>query len=149
MYRTIVVGTDGSATAAVAERAAIELARRFGAKLHLVRAYQLPSGVGLAGAVPETAVALHEADRLVAGQIEAALEALAGDIRGTGVDVATHARSGSAAQAIIDVAEAHGADLVVVGNRGMQGARRLLGSVPNTVTHHAPCAVLVVRSCDP
>jgi nucleotide-binding universal stress UspA family protein len=148
MYETIVVGTDGSATAALAEQAAVELTRRFGAKLHVVRAYQLPSSVALASSVAEAAGGLAEADRLVSGEVSAALEALAEELQGAGIDVATHARPGGAAQAIIDVAEAHGADLVVVGNRGMHGARRLLGSVPNTVTHHARCSVLVVNSCD-
>jgi nucleotide-binding universal stress UspA family protein len=41
------------------------------------------------------------------------------------------------------VAEEVGADLVVVGNRGMKGARRVLGSVPNTIAHGATCSVLI------
>jgi nucleotide-binding universal stress UspA family protein len=147
MYETIVVGTDGSDTAAEAVRAAVELARAFDAKLHVVRAYQLPSGAALAAAVPVATVGLVEADQVVSDSVQGDLDALAERLRTDGVDVVTHARPGSAVQALIDVAVAQTADLIVVGNRGMQGARRLLGSVPNAVTHHAPCGVLVVRSC--
>ena len=47
----------------------------------------------------------------------------------------------------LDVAEEQGAELIVVGNKGMTGAKRfLLGSVPNKVSHHAPCSVLIVRT---
>jgi nucleotide-binding universal stress UspA family protein len=62
-------------------------------------------------------------------------------------EVETFARQGDAADAILDVAEEQGCDLVVVGNKGRTGAKRfLLGSVPNTVSHHAPCSVLIVRT---
>ena len=49
-----------------------------------------------------------------------------------------------AASAILGIAESEDADLIVVGNRGMTGARRVLGSVPNSVAHGARCAVLIV-----
>jgi len=58
-----------------------------------------------------------------------------------------HARTGDAADAIIDVAEEVGADLIMVGNKGMTGAKRfLLGSVPNKISHHATCSVLIVHT---
>ncbi len=61
--------------------------------------------------------------------------------------VETFARVGDAADAILDIAEEQKADLIVVGNKGMTGATRfLLGSVPNKVSHHAPCSVLIVRT---
>ena len=64
-----------------------------------------------------------------------------------GVAVETYARQGDPADAILDVAEERGADLIVVGNKGMTGAKRfLLGSVPNKVSHHAPCSVLIIRT---
>ena len=64
-----------------------------------------------------------------------------------GVTVERHARQGDPADAILDVAEEIGADLIVVGNKGMTGAKRfLLGSVPNKVSHHAPCSVLIIRT---
>ena len=67
---------------------------------------------------------------------------------GAGVSqVETFARQGDAADAILDVAEEQRSDLIVVGNRGMTGAKRfLLGSVPNKVSHHAPCSVLIIRT---
>jgi nucleotide-binding universal stress UspA family protein len=68
-------------------------------------------------------------------------------VRDAGLDVETFAREGDPADAILDVAEERDADLIVVGNKGMTGARRfLLGSVPNKVSHHAPCSVLIVRT---
>ena len=78
----------------------------------------------------------------------ALLSAAEAQARAAGVtEVETYARVGSAADAILDVAEEQGCDLVVVGNKGMTGATRfLLGSVPNKVSHHAPCSVLIVRT---
>ena len=64
-----------------------------------------------------------------------------------GVPVEIFARRGDPADAILDVAEEQGADLIVVGNKGMTGAKRfLLGSVPNKISHHAPCSVLIIRT---
>ena len=76
------------------------------------------------------------------------LESAARNAREAGVEqVGTVARVGDAADAILDVAEEQGSDLIVVGNKGMTGATRfLLGSVPNKVSHHAPCSVLIVRT---
>ena len=63
----------------------------------------------------------------------------------TDAKVEVHGVPGEAADAIVDVAAALGADLLVVGNRGMSGKRRfILGSVPNKVSHHAPCDILIV-----
>jgi nucleotide-binding universal stress UspA family protein len=74
---------------------------------------------------------------------QAQFDARAADV----AEVETFARQGDAADAILDVAEEQGADLIVVGNKGMTGAKRfLLGSVPNKVSHHAPCSVLIVRT---
>ena len=70
-----------------------------------------------------------------------------GEIRAAGVEVEVFARQGDPADAILDVAEERGSDLIVVGNKGMTGAKRfLLGSVPNKVSHHAPCSVLIIRT---
>jgi nucleotide-binding universal stress UspA family protein len=65
---------------------------------------------------------------------------------GQGIDVEHHAILGDAADAVCNTAENVGADLVVVGSKGMRGARRVLGSVPNSVSHSAPCAVLIVKT---
>ena len=70
------------------------------------------------------------------------------DAEAAGVQqVETFARVGDGADAILDVAEEQRSDLIVVGNKGMTGATRfLLGSVPNKVSHHAPCSVMIVRT---
>ena len=75
------------------------------------------------------------------------LETAVGAAKEAGVEANAHAREGDPADAILDVAEETGADLIVVGNKGMTGARRfLLGSVPNKISHHAPCGVYIVRT---
>ncbi len=64
-----------------------------------------------------------------------------------GVGSQPHVCGGEPAQALITIAADQGADMIVVGNRGMSGARRMLGSVPNRVSHHAHCGVLIVPTC--
>ena len=146
MYDSMVVGTDGSETAREAVRQATELASRIGAKMHLVSAYE---------PVPEAR--LREERSGVPEDVEwtinpredvsVTLEDAAQVIRDEGIDVDTHARMGDPADAILDVAEEQSADLIVVGNKGMTGAKRfLLGSVPNKVSHHAPCSVMIIRT---
>ena len=146
MFKRIVVGTDGSETAAEAVRQAAELAKAHGAKLHLVSAYE---------PVPESRMRRErqEAPKDVEQAInprEDVNETLGEAeerVKGEGVEVQTHPREGNPADAILDVAEEQNADLVVVGNKGMTGTKRfLLGSVPNKVSHHAPCSVLIVRT---
>ena len=79
--------------------------------------------------------------------VEATLRDAAEEVEEAGIEVETFAREGDPADAILDVAEERGADLIVVGNKGMTGAKRfLLGSVPNKVSHHAPCSVLIIRT---
>ena len=79
--------------------------------------------------------------------VSATLAEAAKALEAEGVRVETHAREGDPADAILDVAEEQGADLIVVGNKGMTGAKRfLLGSVPNKVSHHAPCSVMIIRT---
>jgi len=79
--------------------------------------------------------------------VEATLRDAAAAVEAAGVPVRTYAREGDPADAILDVAEERGAELIVVGNKGMTGAKRfLLGSVPNKVSHHAPCSVLIIRT---
>jgi nucleotide-binding universal stress UspA family protein len=79
--------------------------------------------------------------------VERLLEDEADAVRVAGVTIETLAREGDPADAILDVAEQRNADLIVVGNKGMTGAKRfLLGSVPNKISHHAPCSVLIIRT---
>ena len=146
-FRSILVGTDGSATAGTAVTHAINLARELGAKLVFVSAFeQLDSLQVEAHPLQPT-----DHDDWPVGKRAEVLTVLAqaeADARAAGVtDVATFERLGSPADAILDVASEQACDLIVVGNRGMQGARRLLlGSVPNKISHAAPCSVLIVRT---
>ena len=146
MFDRIVVGTDGSDTATEAVRTAVELAKLANARLEIVSAYQPVSqsrlreeGEGISGDV-SYAVNPREDVQLV-------LDRAAGEAKKAKVDVVTHPREGDPADAILDVAEENNADLVLVGNKGMTGARRfLLGSVPNKISHHAPCDVWIVKT---
>lgn len=150
MFRSIVVGTDGSVTAAEAVRRAKALADAFAADLHVVSAYRPPAMVLAARAEPGLMSSVSLVDWEVAARddICALLDRVAGELIGVGMSVTTHAVPAHPATAILSVAEAVGADLIVVGNRGMRGARRLLGSIPNNVSHHAGCDVLVVDTVD-
>jgi nucleotide-binding universal stress UspA family protein len=147
MFASIVVGTDGSDTATTAVRYAIDLARQLGARLQIVSAYEPVSDQRLRNEkieVPkDLAWMVNPREDVLVMLTEAAKEA---EQAGVG-KVETFARQGDAADAILDVAEEQRSDLIVVGNKGMTGAKRfLLGSVPNKVSHHAPCSVLVVRT---
>ena len=146
MFESMVVGTDGSDTANEAVRQATDLAQRLGATVHLVSAYEpVPEGRlrEERQQVPDDLQWMVNPREDVSTTLEKAAEA----IRERSVQVETHAREGDPADAILDVAEEKGADLIVVGNKGMTGAKRfLLGSVPNKVSHHAPCSVMIIRT---
>lgn len=146
MFGRIVVGTDGSETAAGAVRQASELAKATGAKLDIVSAFEAVASERLreeSSQVPGD-VAHGVGPR---EDVNVVLEAARGPATAEGVEVNTHAREGEPADTILDVAEEVGADLIVVGNKGMTGAKRfLLGSVPNKISHHAPCGVFIVRT---
>ena len=146
MFKRIVVGTDGSETAAEAVRQAIELARLTGATLSLVSAYQPASGRRVQA---EQAEAPADVQYEIGPRedVNLILDAAAAEAKQQGIDVQTHPVEADPADAILNVAEETKADLIVVGNKGMTGARRfLLGSVPNKVSHHAPCNVMIVRT---
>ena len=146
MYGSIVVGTDGSETAAEAVRQAIALALATGAKLEIVSAYEpaprtlLREGARRVPVDPQWTLNQRE-------DVEATLASAAEQARAAGASCDVHVLRGDPADAILDVAEEQGSDLIVVGNKGMTGAKRfLLGSVPNKVSHHAPCSVLIIRT---
>ena len=146
MFSSIVVGTDGSETAGKAVLQATELARQVGASVSLVSAYEPVSGNRLREEKREVP---KDMEWMVNPRedVEATLKEASEEVEGAGVKVETFAREGDAADAILDVAEEQNADLIVVGNKGMTGAKRfLLGSVPNKVSHHAPCSVLIIRT---
>ncbi|HWS48117.1 MAG TPA: universal stress protein [Acidimicrobiia bacterium] len=147
MYQTIVVGTDGSETAGVALHHAIELARVCGATLHIVNAYRPVTAAHVANAATVGAPTLDLESVNLGMQHESAeiCERAAAQAGRSDVKCETHAVPGDPADALIDLAEQIHADLLVIGSRGMTGMRRfVLGSVPNKVSHHAPCSVLIV-----
>jgi nucleotide-binding universal stress UspA family protein len=146
MFGSIVVGTDGSDTASEAVRQATELANAVGARIHLVSAFE---PVGNQRLREEQQQVPEDMSWMVNQRedVDATLREAAEQIQQAGVEVETYARQGDPADAILDVAEEKGADLIVVGNKGMSGAKRfLLGSVPNKVSHHAPCSVMIIRT---
>lgn len=145
-YRNVVVGTDGSETANKAVKVAAGLAAASGARLTVVTAFT-PHEAATARAREEAPEEIQwritdagAADETASSAVRVASEAGVKDVR-------ARAERGDPADALIDVAEDTGGDLIVVGSRGMTGAARfLLGSVPNKVSHHAPCDVLIVAT---
>lgn len=146
MFTRIVVGTDGSETAGEAVRQAVDLAKLTGAELHVVSAYA-PISERRVRDTQEEAPPDVQYEIGPREDVNLVLDAAAAAARKEGIEVQTHPVEGDPAEAILNVAEEAGADLIVVGNKGMTGARRfLLGSVPNNVSHHAPCSVIIVRT---
>jgi len=146
MFDRIVVGTDGSETAAEAVRHAVELARLSKAKLEIVSAYEPVSQTRLreeGGDAPgDVSHSINPRE-----DVNVVLAQAAAVAKKAKVEVLTHPREGEPADVILDVAEENDADLIIVGNKGMTGARRfLLGSVPNKISHHAPCDVWIART---
>ena len=124
--QTIVVGVDGSQTGAKALTVALWLAGVLGAAVHVVSAY---------GFLQEPSDA------------EAVLAAATRAARAKGLQAVTHARRDDPAEALIAVAEEQDADLLVVGSTGRSRASRsLLSSVPDKISHHAPCSLLIART---
>ena len=146
MFTRIVVGTDGSETAAEAVRQAVDLAKLAGASLSVVSAYE-PVPKRRIQAEQEGAPADVQYEIGPREDVNLVLEAAAAAAKSEGIEVQTHPVEASPSDAILNVAEETNADLIGVGYKGMTGARRfVLGSVPNNVSHHAPCSVIIVRT---
>jgi nucleotide-binding universal stress UspA family protein len=140
MSESIVVGTDGSETATRAVAEAARLARALGAEIHIVSAIDpRPNAMALSAGVMVPVGDDRDA-------LEATLAAAAEAVQADELRVHTHAATGNPAEALLEVATAVGASTIVVGNRGMHGAKRVLGSIPNTVSHRADCNVLIVST---
>ena len=143
MPSTIVVGTDGSDTAAAAVDFAIDMAERYGARLVVASSYT---------PAPEDRLAKEQANAPQEIQwsinpmedVEATLRAVEEKARESGVKTVSEARQGNPADVLCAIAEQHQADILVVGNKGMH--RRILASVPNSVSHKAPCSVMIVKT---
>lgn len=134
----MVVGTDGSATAELALARAIELARLEDATLHVVTVSDpgpAPAAPGERREAPSTRPDF---------QADVALDGALARLGADDLKVEQHVRTGEPAAEIVALARQVGADVVVLGSKGMRGAGRLLGSIPNKVSHRAPCDVLIV-----
>jgi nucleotide-binding universal stress UspA family protein len=145
VYASIVVGTDGSETAQRAVAEATRLAKALGCELHLVSAYEPLRGAHIAGAPAEAAKIWALAPD---AEVQTVVDQAASTVRLSGVTVKTHTVTGDPADALLGVAEQQDADLIVVGSRGMHGVTRILGSVPNKISHRAHCNVLIVSTED-
>jgi nucleotide-binding universal stress UspA family protein len=146
VFNRIVVGTDGSETAGEAVRQAVDLAKLSNATLSIVSAFEPVSSRRVQDEAQD-APADVQYEIGPREDVNLVLDAAAASAKKDGIEVQTHPIKGDPADAILTVAEETKADLIVVGNKGMTGARRfLLGSVPNKVSHHAPCSVIIVRT---
>lgn len=141
MVSTVAVGTDGSQTAGEAVRMAADLASRFDAKLILLSAFQ-----GSAAGAPQGTGSSQEIEWAAntAARVREILARTESELKANGIDCTTRVDEGDAAEVLVHLAAECGADVLVIGNKGMH--RRVLASVPNTVTHKAPCSVLVVKT---
>ena len=143
MIQTITVGTDGSDTASKAVEFALDVAEKFGAKVVVASSYR---PVGEDRLRKEQSEAPQDIQWSInpTEDVDNALRSVEEIARDRGLEVTSEARQGDPADVLCDIAEEHGADLLVVGNKGMH--RRVLGSVPNSVSHKAPCSVVIVKT---
>lgn len=140
MMRLVIVGVDGSETAAKAAETAIFLAAETGAALHVVSAYDRLEVTEVAGVGDDHWLLSTEAEA------SATAERTAVRARRRVGTVTTAAVSGKPADALTGEADRLGADLIVVGNKRVQGITRVLGSVATSVAHHAPCDVYIAHT---
>ncbi len=143
MIQTVAVGTDGSETASKAVDFAFDVAEKFGAKVVICSSYKPVSEDRVRQAQKDAPEDIQWSINPTQ-EVDSNLTAAADRAKDRGLQTVTEAREGDPADVLCDIAEAHGADLLVVGNRGMQ--RRVLGSVPNSVSHKAPCSVVIVKT---
>ncbi len=143
MIERIAVGTDGSETASRAVDFALDLAEKFGAEVVVASSYKPVSEGRLREEQREAPEDIQWSINPME-DVESALRAAEAKARDRGIATKSDAREGEPADVLCAIAEDHGADLLVVGNKGMQ--RRVLGSVPNSVSHKAPCSVVIVKT---
>jgi nucleotide-binding universal stress UspA family protein len=147
---SIVVGTDGSPRAERAVDRAAEIASALGVTVHVVSGYR-PGPIGVWTTAANGALApteIHD-DGEKRALAQRCVDRARQRLTELGVASEAHVFSGEPAEALIWVAESQAAQMIIVGNRGMTGARRVLGSVPNHVSHHAGCDVLIVPTEEP
>ncbi len=143
MLETIAVGTDGSDTASKAVEFAMDLAEKYGARLVVASSYEPVSEDRLrkeqSDAPQDIQWSINPSE-----DVDATLRKVEANAKERGLKTTSEAREGDPADVLCDIAEDQNADLLVVGNKGMQ--RRILGSVPNSVSHKAPCSVVIVKT---
>jgi nucleotide-binding universal stress UspA family protein len=145
-FQPIVVAVDPSDTVRIVANKAAELAQMLRAPVHLVSAaYRPRTGDDETDAQAEEILGDARDDPT----LRRALAEAADPFRERGVKTQLHACAGDPAEAIIAVAEEQRARMIIIGSRGMRGARRyLLGDVPNKVAHHAPCGVMILKTAE-
>jgi nucleotide-binding universal stress UspA family protein len=143
MIQTVTVGTDGSDTASKAVEFALAIAEKFGAKVVVASSYR-PVGEDRLRQDQKDAPEDIQWSINPTQEVDASLRTVEDMARERGLEVISEARQGDPADVLCEIAEQHDADLLVVGNKGMQ--RRVLGSVPNSVSHKAPCSVIIVKT---
>jgi nucleotide-binding universal stress UspA family protein len=136
MISTVAVGTDGSETAGEAVKQAADFARRFDAKLVLLSAFK--------DSAPATGTDETQWAYSPAAQLREILSRTEAEMNEQGIECTTLVDEGDPADVLVRLAGDCGADILVIGNKGIQ--RRVLGSVPKTVVHDADCSVLVVKT---
>ena len=137
--RSIIVGVDDSPTAKRAAQVAAELARDTGAKLHVVCAYGRERAAEFETSSDRwhlTASAVYEA---TAERIAAELSPVCPGAKGVAIE-------GKPADALVEAAGRFNADLIVVGNKRVQGPGRVLGSIATAVARLAPCDVYIAHT---
>ena len=143
MIKTVAVGTDGSETAAKAVEFALDLASRYEARIVFLSAYRRVSEERLkreARDAPEDVQwQINPAE-----DVEPSLRDAEDEAREKGLETTSEAKEGDPSKVLVELADKHNADLLVIGNKGMQ--RKVLGSVPNTVSHKANCSVVIVKT---
>jgi len=145
MVNTIEVGTDGSDTAQKAVDFALDMAERYKAKIVFASAY-VPVSEGRLRKEQEDAPADIQWSINPSEEVDATLRKVEEQAKERGIEYTSEARNGDPADVLVDIAADNDVDVIVVGNKGMH--RRILGSVPNSVSHNAPCSVMIVKTAD-
>jgi nucleotide-binding universal stress UspA family protein len=143
VFATVAVGTDGSDTADRAVEAALDLAERYGAKVVFISSYRPVDDQRLRreqrDAPPDHHWRINPTE-----DVDGILREAEERAEARGLAWASEAAEGEPADVLVALADKHEADVLVVGNRGME--RRVLGSVPNSVSHKANCSVFIVKT---
>ncbi len=145
--QSILVGTDFSPESNLAQEHAFQLALTQGADVHLMHVLYRPTIPPTLAALPKLAEASKNLEDAQVAEAQGQLDAVSEAQKAQGLSISSTIGQGEAAQTLIDAATQMAADLLVLGTHGRTGFRRLrLGSVAESVAHHAPCSVLVARS---